>query len=216
MPERGKYKGGKAEIHFFLNVLYVLIMLFLAAVCFCALFVNRPGKGIFGISFGVIRSESMLASGYDVGDVALLRRADEYAVGDVIAFYRTPSLYADGSAADVPDGALIWIHQIVDKRTDADGGVSYLTKGTSNSYDDVYYVPQDFVIGKSRLLPDAAGGFLRFCATSTGIIVLVIVPCGCLLLYLAVDMVSEIDKLMRERVELKYKKHGRRGGDGRR
>lgn len=215
MSER-KDKGGKAEIHFFLDVLYVLVMLFLVTVCLCAMFVNRPGKGVFGISFGVVQSESMLASGYDVGDVALLRRADGYDVGDVIAFYRTPSLYEGGSAEDVPDGALIWIHQIVDKRTDADGRVSYLTKGTSNSYDDGYYVPQDFVIGRSKLLPDTACKCLRFCASSTGIIVLVIVPCGCLLLYLAVDMISEIDKLMQERAEYKYGKHKRGGGGGRR
>lgn len=131
----------------------------------------------------------MEESGLYVGDVVYVGRDDEYAVGDVVAFYRAPELYDEPFEKEAVRGREIWIHQIVAVRTDENGRSSFLTKGTSNAADDGYYVPQDYVIGKASALPAFIGGLIGFLATSTGIICLIVLPCAVMLIYLIWDLI---------------------------
>lgn len=99
----------------------------------------------------------MQSSGLNKGDVVAVRPQDGYRAGDIIVFYRAPERY--GEAYDPSIRAEIWIHEIIDVRTDSLGRQTYLTKGSSNAADDGFYVPQDFVLGTAARLPGALSAF---------------------------------------------------------
>ena len=170
-----------------LDVLFTLVLLITLAAAAVTLALRE--QGALGLRFGVVRSASMEESGLYVGDVVYVGRDDEYAVGDVVAFYRAPELYDEPFEKEAVRGREIWIHQIVAVRTDENGRSSFLTKGTSNAADDGYYVPQDYVIGKASALPALIGGLIGFLATSTGIICLIVLPCAVMLIYLIWDLI---------------------------
>lgn len=173
-----KILGAAADV-FFTLVLLVSVLAAIAALGF------RGGPS--AVRFGTILSPSMAASGYDVGDVVYVDREDGYDTGDVIVFYRADeATYArpfDGKART------IWVHEIIDVRTDETGRYAYLTKGSSNADDDGRYVPEDFVLGRAVRLPGWLSALLGFTSTAKGILCLVVVPCAVMLLLLARELV---------------------------
>ncbi len=147
----------------------------------------RVENGFTG--FGKISSESMTASGLKVGDVVRVRKQDAYFKGDIIVFYRAPDCYDSAMDKKQVRNRPIWIHEVIDVRTDEMGRETYLTKGSSNNSDDGYYVPQDFVLGKAKKLSQSTISFINFVCSVKGIILLVEVPCGLVLVYLVWDLV---------------------------
>jgi len=158
--------------------------------------VRRMKNGFAG--YGTIQSESMTASGLNVGDIVKVRPQDEYALGDVIVFYRAPEYYDKTFDKDAMQSYQIWIHEIIDIRADTLGRTTYLTKGSSNATDDGAYVPQDFVLGKASKLRDSTIGFINFICSVKGIILLVEIPCGLVLIYLICDLVMFLTKNKKE------------------
>ncbi len=152
----------------------------------------RRANGI--IEYGTVQSESMKASGLNVGDVVRVRPQDEYFVGDIIVFYRAPEKYGEKFDKTYAKSDLIWIHEVVDIRTDALGRMTYLTKGSSNAADDGAYVPQDFVMGKATRLSNATIFFTNFVCSIKGILLLVEIPCALVLVYLVWDLVTFLTK----------------------
>ncbi len=175
------------------DVITLAVFLF----CFCIAAVSlslKTAASPLGVTIGVVQSPSMEASGIYAGDFMLIKRRAAYEKGDIIAFYRSPSLY-DGRAEDVNlSGVPIWVHEITEIRTDALGREAYLTKGSSNLFDDSAYVPIDFVLGKAEKMPGFISRFLGFACSRQGLILLVVVPCGILLFYLAFELVSELTR----------------------
>lgn len=173
-----KILGAAADV-FFTLVLLVSVLAAIAALGF------RGGPS--AVRFGTILSPSMAASGYDVGDVVYVDREDGYDRGDVIVFYRADeATYArpfDGKART------IWVHEIIDVRTDETGRRAYLTKGSSNADDDGRYVPEDFVLGRAVRLPGWLSALLGFASTARGILCLVVVPCAVMLVLLTRELV---------------------------
>lgn len=176
------------------DVLIALVFLFSLTVTVLTVSARSTGRTAGGFTLGIVQSGSMEASGIEIGDVMSIRRQSGYAVGDVIAFYRAPDAYAGTADEAELTNARIWIHEIIDVRTDEAGRETYLTKGTSNASDDKYYVPADFVVGRGTPLPSALNGFLRFAGSQTGVVALVIVPCGLLLAYLTFVLIDECAK----------------------
>lgn len=181
-----KSKGWKRVLDVFLDTLFTLVLA-LTALAAATVWMNRGQVGF--ASLGVVQSSSMRASGLEVGDAVLARPADDYAVGDVIVFYRAPLRYENYAENVQLQGYPVWIHQVVDVSVDELGRRTYLTKGTSNARDDGYYVPQDFVLGRATKLPAAVSAVVRFVNSVAGIICTVIVPCGIMLVYLTWDLV---------------------------
>lgn len=154
--------------------------------------VRRFGNGFAG--YGTVSSESMTASGLNVGDVVRVRPQDEYAEGDIIVFYRAPQDYGAAFEKSNADNYMIWIHEVIAVKDDPLGRTAYLTKGSSNASDDGYFVPQDFVLGKASKLSDAAIALINFICSIQGIILLVEVPCGIVLVYLVWELVMLLTK----------------------
>lgn len=139
--------------------------------------------------FGVVQSPSMEKSGLYVGDVVFVKKEKEYAVGDVIVFYRAPAQYG-GWAKDADlDGTSVWVHEIIDEKTDELGRKTFLTKGTSNAADDIFYVPQDFVLGEAKPLPKLLNAVFKFAVSPTGIILLIATPGAILFILFTLDLI---------------------------
>ena len=169
-----------------LDVLFALVLFFALSMAVSSLAMR--GNGFFGLRLGVIRSDSMEASNYQIGDVVSVHREKEYGVGDVIVFYRATSQYGvPFEEADLRATA-IWVHEVVAVREGA-RGQEYLTKGSSNPTDDGYYVPHDFVAGRAALLPAALNAVVRFVASPTGILSFVILPCAAMAIYLIWELI---------------------------
>ncbi len=154
--------------------------------------VQRAESGF--VSYGMVQSESMTASGLNVGDVVKVRPQDEYSLGDIIVFYRAPEKYDETFDVTSVKDCEIWIHEVVDIGTDALGRKTYLTQGSSNATNDGAYVPQDFVLGKARKLNNSTIAFINFVCSVKGIILLVEIPCGLVLVYLVWDLVMYLTK----------------------
>lgn len=169
-------------LNIILDLFFAFILLFSAIATIITFSTN---KSVFGKRLGIVLSESMTASGINVGDVIYINAEQNYNVGDIIAFYRTVENY-DKDAAAVPnlDTMPIWFHEIVDVKVDDKGRTSYLTKGTSNEIDDFYYVPIDYVIGVGKPLGPRLNTIMRFVLSRKGIIWLIVVPCTAMLIYL--------------------------------
>ncbi len=159
--------------------------------------VRRAGNGFAG--YGTVQSESMKASGLNVGDIVKVNPQEGYSVGDVIVFYRAPEYYGEPYDEASVKTYQIWIHEVIDTRTDSLGRTTYLTKGTSNATDDGAYVPQDFVLGKATKLSDSTIAFINFVCSTAGIILLVEVPCGLVLIYLIWDLAMYLIKNKKEK-----------------
>lgn len=171
-----------------LDALFTLVLA-LTVTASVIVFMNRGQVG-FG-ALGIVQSPSMVSGGYAVGDVVFAKKGEDYAIGDVIVFYRAPNWYQN-RVEDLEDNALlgypVWIHEVIEISTDELGRKTYLTKGTDNSYDDTHFVPHDFVLGKASKTPALFGSIVRFVYSVRGIILTVILPCGVMLIYLTWDL----------------------------
>lgn len=191
-PDNNKFNWRRALIIAF-DVITVLVFLFSLAISITTILSRNMGKKPAWFSLGVVQSKSMEASGIQVGDImAIKSQKEEYKVGDIIAFVRKTDAY--GSLAEKADltACEVWVHEVIAVRTDFLGRSTYLTKGSSNKYDDGAYVPHDFVVGKATLLPPALNNFIKFLSSKKGIIYFVIIPCGLLLMYHTYVLVSEV------------------------
>ncbi|MBR6703604.1 MAG: hypothetical protein IKL76_03480 [Clostridia bacterium] len=172
-----------------LDALFTLVLA-LTVIASVIVFMNRGQVG-FG-ALGIIQSPSMVSGGYAVGDVVFAKNGEDYAVGDVIVFYRAPNLYkyrADELEKEELLSYPVWIHEVIQVSTDELGRKTYLTKGTDNSTDDTHFVPHDFVLGKARKTPALFGELVRFIYSVKGIICTVIIPCGIMFIYLTWDLI---------------------------
>lgn len=83
------------------------------------------------------------------------------------------------------------------------GKLYFHTNGINTAVDhDDYYIPEDFIIGKynkQNTLLSVAGEVIGFCGSLQGIIWLVEVPCGIMLLMLAIQLIQQIDEYMQDK-----------------
>lgn len=167
-------------------------ILILISLVFAILTFTLGRGNFFSPKIGTIQSKSMEASGYYVGDTVTINKKDNYNVGDVIVFYRCPSKY-NNLAKDVDKSKYqIWIHKIKAILVDELDRDTFLTYGTSNIYDDGFYVPEDFVLGEANLLPKSIGDFLSFITSSSGIIAFIIIPSSLVSIYLLHSLIITI------------------------
>jgi signal peptidase I len=117
----------------------------LLAITLTALWIAFAPTGLGGqVTYVIINGISM-EPGYHTGDLVLLRRAVDYQVGDVIAYYY-PDMHANV------------IHRIVNVKNDR-----YTIKGDNNSWLDGYLPTRSEILGKQWLyLPKLATYILWF------------------------------------------------------
>lgn len=83
------------------------------------------------------------------------------------------------------------------------GKLYFRTNGpNSNVEHDDFYIPQEYIIGKYNKdngLLKFLGNVIGFCGSLQGIIWLVEVPCGIMLLLLAIQLIQQIDEYMQDK-----------------
>lgn len=188
----------KGAFHWLLELFFWLIIF----VCMAASLTVITSDGRFGSTFrtfGVVQSGSMKASGLERGDIVFVDKTNDfYDVGDVILFYRTPYNY--GKRAKDVDLRLVevWVHEIIEVGEDELGRRTYLTKGTSNAYDDGYFVPEDFVLGEAVPLPETANMLIKFLLSSWGIVIAIVVPSFVLFVLFTIEFIRLFIEMYKE------------------
>ena len=163
----------------------------IASITASVIVVTTDGRGGFCSQFrvfGIIRSGSMESSGLYKGDVVYVMKDDGYEVGDTIVFYRAPAFYQKSVEEADLRGSEIWIHEIVDVKTDKLGRQTFLTKGSSNLMDDVFYVPEDFVLGTAQKTPEVVGNTVRFLLSKIGVLTFIVAPSAILFVLFGIDL----------------------------
>lgn len=119
--------------------------------------------------------------------------------------------FVGGDANEAAEsGSRVLFHRIVDVKlaSTTDGQVHYFysTKGDVNDSPDSFtdkdnqkvtaYIRDDFVVGVYTESSQFITGFFSFCASSTGIVTLVVVPAGIVLLMVSTSIIEQINQLV--------------------
>lgn len=198
----------------------VLFPILIFATCFSlSLIITKITKGVpmvFGYAMITVVSGSMRDAGFEVGDKAFIKQteANELAVGDYIAFFDyvdpahpRPATIANGEKpTSNPRKNRIVFHEIIKIETDANGDLWFRTKGTNNASADYNVIYQDYVIGKH--VDDGKGiiKFFKFVNSTTGIVLLVIIPCIIILFRDCYELMTMVFEYSDEKKKIKRKK----------
>ena len=198
----------------------VLFPILIFATCFSlSLIITKITKGVpmvFGYAMITVVSGSMRDAGFEVGDKAFIKQteANELAVGDYIAFFDyvdpahpRPATIANGEKpTSNPRKNRIVFHEIIKIETDANGDLWFRTKGTNNASADYNVIYQDYVIGKH--VDDGKGivKFFKFVNSTTGIVLLVVVPCTIILFRDCYDLMTMVFEYSDEKKKIKREK----------
>lgn len=198
----------------------VLFPILIFATCFSlSLIITKITKGVpmvFGYAMITVVSGSMRNAGFEVGDKAFIKQTDacELKVGDYIAFFDyvdpahpRPATIANGEKpTSNPRKNRIVFHEIIKIETDANGDLWFRTKGTNNASADYNVIYQDYVIGKH--VDDGKGivKFFKFVNSTTGIVILVIIPCVIILFRDCYELMTMVFEYSDEKKKIKREK----------
>lgn len=164
----------------------------------------------------IVVSGSMRDAGFEVGDKAFIKQvaAKELAVGNYIAFFDyvdpdhpSPSTIANGEKpTSNPRKDRIVFHEIIKIETDANGDLWFRTKGKNNADEDPNVIYQDYVIGKHVDDGNGIVKFFKFVNSTTGIVLLVVVPCTIILFRDCYELMSMIFEYSDEKKKIKREK----------
>lgn len=153
-------------------VLGLMLLCNLVIIIKGTLFPERP-PSVLGITPMVVLSGSMSGEqpGHiEVGDLIFVSRADPASlkVGDVIAFM---------------SGQTTVTHRIVSIETQADGSLSFITKGDANAAQDTQPVSQNDLVGLYRFRIPKAGDLALFLQQPLGMLLFAGIPLLAFILY---------------------------------
>lgn len=153
-------------------VLGLILLCNLVIIIKGTLFPERP-PSVLGITPMVVLSGSMSGEqpGHiEVGDLIFVSRADPASleVGDVIAFM---------------SGQTTVTHRIFSIETQADGSLSFITKGDANAAQDTQPVSQDDLVGLYRFRIPKAGDLALFLQQPLGMLLFAGIPLLAFILY---------------------------------
>lgn len=201
-----------------ISLVLIIPVLILGIFCSLLMFSAKQNNGVpsmFGYS--VVTIDEDIASeehpDFTSGTKVLTRsvNAESLTIGDYISFYEyVPTV--DGEEAEpsnIKFRRIIEVYEQVDEETNA---VTYFystgdVEGNRDEYTDsegatrIAYISSDYVIG----IYSQTGGFLvslySFCASTTGVICLVVLPAAVVLALAAVSLVEQIVRSSKEKKE---------------
>ena len=152
------------------RVLTVLLLVFAVFVMvFTVISVNTVGKAdadFLGFKPNIVLSDSMQDT-FAVGDLEISKKEDPatLAAGDIITF----------RSIDPANYGSVVTHKIREVTT-YEGGLAFVTYGTTTGVDDAYPVPADRVLGKYVFRLPKMGYFFEFLTTPAGYVTLILLP----------------------------------------
>ncbi len=115
---------------------------------------NNPNPTVFGYSTAVVVSGSM-APTINVEDMVIIKKADDYKVGDIISFTNGKSRVTHRIIEITPEG--------------------YITQGDANNSQDIAPIPVQAVTGKVIKTIPGVGNIIRFIQSPLCVMILVMI-----------------------------------------
>ena len=129
---------------------------------------DKTDRNIFGFKFFIVTSDSMSATDFDAGDIAISKNVDPKVLkeGDIITFLsQDPDSFGE-----------IITHKIRRLTTDANGRPGFVTYGTTTDTDDRTVVTHEYVVGQYVGRIPKVGSFFMFLKTTPGYILCILLP----------------------------------------
>ena len=173
------------------SICFVTTLLVFVFICMSSLIINKKTKGIpmiFGYSLIFVSSESMVDAGFNVKQREFIKecKADNYKIGDFIAFYDFVDPKCDSPDKVTNDlepskkakTTRIVFHEIVDIYKDSNNKLWFKTKGTNNLTPDSNIIYENYVIGKHIESSKGVLSFIEFATSLPGTLLFVVLPCS--------------------------------------
>lgn len=168
-----------------ISTVFLIISLALI-VCLMIIQSKKLAPSFLGISCVYVLSDSMQPD-FNKGDAVIIKKTSEenLQIGDIVAFYKNNKTNSLSN---------IYLHRISDIKFDENDNRIFQTKGDANFLPDLNWIHYDMIIGayssKYKLLPN----FLSFAISKTGIICMVILPCGLIFMIEFMVFINLIDE----------------------
>ena len=215
--EKGQYARKKHNFYTIIGIIgdilfYPIIIISL----FCCLIIYTQKQenkvpSLFGVSIACVSSGSMTAGGFNEGDIVFLHneKVENLRCGDIVAFYYKPASISVNNLTlvqsyDRETGVATEYNLPTPSIEDQHkAGVLYFqTQGDSNSSLDNIFCG-DYIVGEYSTTPQWIRSVFSFIASSTGMIVLVVVPLSILIFFMLLSIIEQISKLSIERKVLR-------------
>ncbi len=151
------------------SILLWLVILIAALLTFTTLATKNVNNvaSLFGYTPLSVQTESM-APFFNAGDLIIIKKCDPMTLkeGDVITFHTI-----------IENQYALNTHRI--SKIDDNGGSgvrSYTTKGDNNSIADTHIISDNDIVGKYVVKLGGVGKFVDFLASSTGFLIVIVVP----------------------------------------
>lgn len=152
-------------------LVWLVVAIAAGAMIFTLISVNtldQTDRSIFGFKFFIVTSDSMSATDFDAGDIAISKNVDPATLkaGDVITFL----------SQDSDSFGEVITHKIRKLTVDAKGRPGFITYGTTTNTDDESIVTHEYVVGRYVGRIPGLGSFFIFLKTTPGYILYILVP----------------------------------------
>ena len=129
---------------------------------------DKTERNLFGFKFFIVTSDSMSATDFDAGDIAISKNVDPKTLkeGDIITFL----------SQDHDNFGEVVTHKIRRLTTDANGRPGFVTYGTMTDTDDRTVVTHEYVVGQYVGRIPKVGSFFMFLKTTPGYILCILLP----------------------------------------
>ena len=154
---------------------------------------DQTDRNIFGFKFFIVTSDSMSATDFDAGDIAISKNVDPKTLkeGDIITFLsQDPDSFGE-----------VITHKIRRLTTDANGRPGFVTYGTTTDNDDKTVVTHEYVVGQYVGRIPKVGLFFQFLKTTPGYIVCILTPFLLLILSQGLNCVRLFRQYKKEQME---------------
>lgn len=154
---------------------------------------DKTDRNIFGFKFFIVTSDSMSATDFDAGDIAISKNVDPKVLkeGDIITFLsQDPDSFGE-----------IITHKIRRLTTDANGRPGFITYGTTTDTDDKTVVTHEYVVGQYIGKIPKVGTFFQFLKTTPGYIICILVPFLLLILSQGLNCIRLFRQYKKEQME---------------
>lgn len=152
---------------------------------------NREDRNLFGFKFFIVQTDSMAATDFDAGDIIICKAIDarELKEGDIITFVSQSSHNYNE----------IVTHKIRRVTTDGEGGIAFVTYGTTTNTDDEALAT--VIIGKYLTNIPNLGHFFAFLKSTPGYILCILVPFMILILTQGLNCIRLFRRYKKEQTD---------------
>lgn len=150
---------------------WLIVALAVGMMVFTLISVNtfdQTDRSIFGFKFFIVTNDSMSATDFEAGDIAISKKIDPKTLkeGDIITFL----------SQDPNSFGKVITHKIRRVITDSNRNPAFITYGTTTNIDDKTVVTHEYIVGKYVGRIPNLGWFFQFFKTTPGYITCILIP----------------------------------------